>query len=411
MPRTGNLDVVLWGATGFTGQLVAEYFASSISKRLPTLRWAISGRNAEKLEAVRSACAAIGGTAPEVLRAASDDVASVERVVSRAKVVLSTAGPFERIGAPLVDACVRLGTDYVDINGEVAWHKAMIERYDGEARKLDVLLVPCCGFDSIPSDLGVQFVVERCAARGSPAKRVECYAALNGSFSGGTVLSGILGDETHGPAILGNPYALGGAPAGGATAADADPAAAEFDVAMESWTAPFGMAMINSRVVRRSVGLYREAAPADAAALYAGGFGYRERALVPTEEMAKKAARAATAPASKRRELVAKGRLPSPGEGPSKEQRENGWFNFTLRAEPADGGPPVVGTVSGGEPGYDETSKMVSEAAVLLATQRDALPGVAKAGFATPATAFGAALRERLHAEGIRFELQPESKL
>jgi short subunit dehydrogenase-like uncharacterized protein len=183
---------------------------------------------------------------------------------------------------------------------------------------------------------------------------------------------------------------------------------AAYDESVASFIAPFGMAPINTRIVRRTVGLMEAAEPSRAAQLFDPAYSYREVCLAPSEEMATKMARAATAPVDVRKKLVDQKRLPSPGEGPSAEERAKSWFKFTLVAESSDGdrAKRLACTVSGGDPGYDETAKMVSEAAVTLATEpRATLPAsAAGGGFLTPATALGDVLRERLHAEGIVFE-------
>ena len=393
-------DVILWGCTGFTGSLVASYFARRVSQRVPTLRWALAGRNEAKLEQLR---ASIGSDAPLIVADARVP-ADVERVAHSTRVLLSTAGPYALYGSPIVAACVTAATDYVDINGETGWHREMIVTHDAAARASGSVLVPSSGFDSIPSDLGVQWMAERIAASyAQPTGRITCYVKVRGEFSGGTVASGILGDETFGPEYLANPFLLGGARADGALD-HSDVTAAGFDETVWSHVAPFGMAPINTRIVRRSVGLLEASEPARAASLFSPAFCYREVALAPSEEVAVKMARATSAPATKVKELVAKGRLPSPGQGPSAETRAKSSFEFLFVAEAADGASRLAGTVSGGDPGYDETAKMVSESAVDLAT-RSAEERVA--GFMTPSTALGSSLRERLHAEGIRFEDVP----
>ena len=228
-------DVVLWGSTGFTGRFVAKYLLAVSRSRLPQLRWALCGRDRARLDALAAELATGGGTPPPVLIASSTSQAQVDSVVSQARVLISTAGPFASYGTPVVDACVRLGTDYVDINGEVGWHKSMIERYDAAARKNGVVQVPSAGFDSIPSDLGAHWMASRVQREfGEPARRVTSYVALAGGFSGGTVASGIMSEETHGAAL--DPFLLGGARPGGARAEDADITAAAFDGSVGSWT-------------------------------------------------------------------------------------------------------------------------------------------------------------------------------
>lgn len=221
MARDRDFDVVLFGATGFTGRIVAQYLDRVGAKQTPPLRWAVAGRSEPKLRQMATELS----SAPEVLVATTTSQEQVDRVVSRARVLISTAGPFASYGTPVVDACVRLGCDYVDINGEVGWHRTMIDRYDAQACANGVRLVPSCGFDSVPSDLGVQWMAGLVtAACGAPARRITSYVAVRGSFSGGTVASGILSDETHGEPA---PFLLGGAPAGGARKEDTDCTEAE----------------------------------------------------------------------------------------------------------------------------------------------------------------------------------------
>ena len=185
-PRWTAYDIVLWGSTGFTGRFVAKYLAAVTHTRLPKLRWALVGRDQARLDALAVELVSGGGSPPPVLIASSTSQAQVDSVVSQAKVLISTAGPFASHGTPVVEACVRLGTDYVDINGEVGWHKTMIERYDAAARQNGVVLVPSAGFDSIPSDLGAYWMARRIErAFGAPARRVTSYVALAGGFSGG----------------------------------------------------------------------------------------------------------------------------------------------------------------------------------------------------------------------------------
>jgi short subunit dehydrogenase-like uncharacterized protein len=222
-----EFDVVLWGCTGFTGRLVARYFANTIGPRLPNLRWALAGRDKEKLHDLASSIR--GSDAPVPQLVASNETFST--IAESTRVVLSTAGPFALYGTPIIEACVRAGCDYVDINGETGWHRSVIDKYDEEARAQGVVLVPSSGFDSIPSDLGAQWMAKRIADEcGRPTRKITCYVTLRGNFSGGTVASGINGDEEYGPEYLANPFLLGGARVGN-VADHADPQAAAFDQA------------------------------------------------------------------------------------------------------------------------------------------------------------------------------------
>lgn len=417
-------DVVLWGCTGFTGRLVAQYFAKRVAKRMPSLRWALAGRDGAKLEELSRS---LGGASPPTLLAASHDQTQMNELAGSTRVLLSTAGPFGLHGTPVVEACVRGGCDYVDINGETGWHRSMIDRYDDAARAAGVVLVPSSGFDSIPSDLGASWMAERIEREsGLPTRRISCYVDLRGQFSGGTVASGIHGDMTYGAEYLADPFLLGGAPWTMGSHFDeehADMVEAATDRLLQSPIAPFGMAPINTRIVRRTVGLLEDLEPNRHAALFAHDYCYRECLRAPDAATASKLARAAAAPASKRSELVAAGRLPSPGMGPDAATRAESWFKFLFIAE-ADGPAgasgnscfKLAGTISGGDPGYDETAKMVSETAVGLLARREDSGQVVdqigetvqraawrRGGFLTPATALGPLLLDRLHAEGIQF--------
>ncbi len=302
--------------------------------------------------------------------------------------------------------------------------RSLIDSLDGPAAAASTLVVPCCGF-TVPSDLGAMHAVQLLGERhGTPARSVRSFVQFNGRLSGGTMSTGILLD-TSDPDVQEarrDPFLLGGAPAGAEAAApraeDLDPSAAEYDADVGAWTAPFWMSDISSRVVRRSSALYRAASAASpgggvglAARVFAGGggyderFGYRERALAKDEGVARNLA-APTAPVSQRRRLIERGKLPKPGEGPSAEVRARSWFRVLMVAADAAGNR-VLSSVRGGDPGYEETSKMVSEAAALLATRRDELPvgraGGRAGGVLTPAFALGTLLRDELHARGVEF--------
>lgn len=354
---------------------------------------------------MRELAESIGSEAP-ILVADATSGSDVRRVVRDTRVLLTTAGPYASFGTPLVEACANEGTSYVDINGEIGWHHQMIAEHDAAARASGSVLVPSSGFDSIPSDLGTQWMAQRMEDEcGQPARRISCFVRVKGDFSGGTVASGIQSDEIYGSTLLSDPFLLGGArPSSACDDEHSDLTTAVFNETIGSHVAPFGMAQINTRIVRRSIGLFEASDPLRAAQRFTPDFCYQEFAVAPSEEVAVKMARATAAPAEKRRALVAAGRLPSPGQGPDEATRGKSWFEFTFVAESADGIHKLVGVVSGGDPGYDETAKMVSEAAVALATSKSVnLAG----GFWTPATALGVQLREILHAEGIRFQAAP----
>jgi len=338
-----DLSVVLYGASGFTGRLVAHYLAA----RGGTGRIGLAGRCRQKLEAV-AAETARAGWEPDVLVAEADDHAALSALAARTRVVLSTAGPYALCGTPLVAACLAAGTDYVDINGEVPRMRGLVDRFDADAARADVRIVPSCGY-SVPSDLGTLAAVQAMRRRfGEEARSVQSFMHFNGRLSGGTMATGILLDEATDAvqAARRDPFLLGGAPPGGARPEDADPCGASYEPALDAWCAPFWMSAIDSRVVRRSHQLFREAQPT-ASGEPAGGavgghgcndlggrgygrdFGYRERAVARDEAVARGLA-APMAEVERRKRLIARGKLPAPGQGPSAEVRARSWFRLFL---------------------------------------------------------------------------------
>eukprot|EP00911_Craspedida_sp_UC1_P002059 UC1_evm2s1589 len=402
-PSSGKrmYDVVLWGCTGFTGRLVAEYFAKSISARYPTLRWALAGRNGDRLADVKEAAREQSGGAasPDVLVGDSTDQGSVDAIVGTTRVMVGLAGPFIKYGTPVVDACVRLGTNYVDINGETPWVRSLIDKYDASCRASGTRIVPGCGFDSIPSDLGALFTVNqlrRLNGGASPARRVTAHVKVRGAWSGGTIATGITLEQKGAEVMkqLDDVFLLGGATPDGYREEDADIKRAIFSEDLQRWCGPFFMAHINTRVVRRS-------------AAYLGwgpSFNYQEILVTKDEAQAQKLARG-TAPLEKRIELVERGALPSPGQGPDAATRAQSFFHVTLVGE-SEAGDKVATTLSGGDPGYGETSKMVAESAVYLARTGGAAG--AGGGVMTPAMALGEGLIAELNAQGIAFAVDTD---
>jgi short subunit dehydrogenase-like uncharacterized protein len=408
--RERPFDVVLFGATGFTGRLVAEYLLLRLDKT--GLRLALAGRNRDKLERIRSELASSSGAAASLplLVADSHDRGALDAVARDAAVVCSTVGPYAKHGEELVAACVAHGTDYCDLTGEPQFIRRMIDRHHDEAGRSGARIVHCCGFDSVPSDLGTLMLVTAAEERGGRLREVKLFAGESrGGFSGGTVASMMnVMDEAKDPAvrrILGDPYAL--YPTDAPRGEDGpDQRGVRFDPDLGMWTGPFIMASVNTRVVRRSNALlgfrygrdfhYSEATStgrgpaglARAAAL-AGGLGAfaGAMALGPT------------------RKLIGK-KLPVPGEGPSQETRERGYFVIRLVGKgEADGHPlELRGRVEGTQdPGYGETAKMLGEAALCLAVDGPELG--APGGVRTPASTMGMRLVERLRNAGMVFDV------
>jgi short subunit dehydrogenase-like uncharacterized protein len=398
-----DLDLVLFGATGFTGQLVAEYLA----KKRPALRWALAGRSREKLERVRDGLAALDPATRDLPILVGDglDPAAVDAIARRARVVCTTVGPFARYGSALVGACAEHGTAYCDITGEAPWIRTMIDAHHARAVATGARIVHCCGFDSIPSDLGVLLLHEHLAAQGKRLGEVHFRVVkIKGGPSGGTIATMLDMMENAGdPAVrraLGDPYALD--PDGSSRGPDQrDAMGPRRDADTGRWAAPFVMAAINTRVVRRSNALAEHA--------YGRDFRYDEgvdtgrgaRGFAGALGMSAAIVGGLAAVAFPPARRLAMRFLPAPGQGPSRAEREAGGFRIELRAT-TTGGEKLVGVVEGvNDPGYGETSKMLGESALCLA--EDPLP--ARGGILTPATAMGMKLVDRLRAAGMTFRV------
>mmetsp|Transcript_30923 Transcript_30923/g.51202 ORF Transcript_30923/g.51202 Transcript_30923/m.51202 type:complete len:418 (+) Transcript_30923:49-1302(+) len=396
------LDLVVFGASGFTGQLVCSY----LRRHAPSgLRWALAGRDAAKLTHVAETLPDVaGGAAPQEIIAGCDAGSAANKICTdvHPHVVLSTAGPFAKYSDALVHACARAGISYVDINGEIPWVKRVCKRDDEAARCSGALIVPNCGFDSVPSDLGVLCATQALARlSSSPCINVSAYMHMVGIMSGGTIETGLVTEDLF-PGEMRDPFLLGGGDSlnrGLANSCDHDPTEPRYEATIQRWVAPFGMAKINTRVVRRSAGVLGAYPNVDIRR-----FCYQEMSLAPggAAAAAKMAKNAAISP-EKLRELRDRGRLPQPGAGPSAEKRAASSFTAVLVAEAAD----VTRTayaISGGDPGYDETAKMVSEAALALLMDRAMMPSAGRGGALTPAAAFGDVLVKRLKTAGMCFE-------
>ncbi|SBT65056.1 saccharopine dehydrogenase (NAD+, L-glutamate forming) [Micromonospora sediminicola] len=386
-------DLVLFGATGFTGGLTAEYLARHAPDRL---RWALAGRNPAKLAAVRDRLAAIdpGLADLPLLTADVTDPASLRAVAESARVVASTVGPYVHHGAPLVAACAGAGTDYLDITGEPEFVDLMYVRHHAEAVRTGARLVHACGFDSIPHDLGVWYTVKQLPTDGPVT--VDGYVRAGGRFSAGTYHSALTAFARTGEASRAARARRAVEPRPEGRRVRAVPGRVGRVREFDQWAVP--LPTIDPQVVRRSAAARPE---------YGPDFRYRHFAAVkrlPTVLVAG-AGLAGVLGLVKvpptRRWLL--GRLAS-GQGPSAEQRAKSWFR--VRFVGAGGGRRVVTEVSGGDPGYDETAKMLAESALCLAF--DDLPETA--GQVTPVAAMGDALLDRLVRAGITFRTLPEGR-
>ncbi|XVQ06472.1 saccharopine dehydrogenase family protein [Spirillospora sp. CA-255316] len=386
-------DIVLFGATGFTGGLTAEYLAEHASA---ATRWALAGRNHAKLEAVRDRLAAIDPVCKDLplLHADTDDVPSIDRIARSTRVVITTVGPYVRYGEPLVAACAKSGTDYLDLTGEPTFVDRMYVKYHAEAVRSGARIVHAAGFDSIPHDLGAYFTVKH-LPEGVPL-HVEGFVRVSGDVSGGTWHSaiGIFSDvrgmisagrerrRLEGPGPEGRRIRLSRRPAPRTRA---------------RWTLPFPS--IDAQIVARSAAANERYGPD-----FSYGHYVAVRRLPLAMGMAAGAGAAvALAQLPPTRALLL--RMRRPGEGPSAERRAEHWFSVKFVGE--GGGRRVAAEVRGGDPGYGETAKMLAESALCLAF--DDLPETS--GQVTTATAMGDALIGRLDRAGVTFRVLSEERV
>jgi short subunit dehydrogenase-like uncharacterized protein len=453
---TRPYDLVIYGATGFTGRLVSLYLARAAPANL---RWAVAGRDEAKLRAIRDEVEGVRASAPASSSSSSSPLPAVGLVVgsgptigavsSAARVVITTAGPFALVGEPLLAACIRDGTDYFDITGETLYVDAMMRKYGEEAKRKGVIVVPCSGFDSVPADLGTFFAAE--AARklyGARVSEVTGYVAATLGVSGGTIASALnmLGDKSAARRAM-SPFFLAGfdlpqpAPPVAALVAPLPDGRSPFYVALfRQYAALFVMAAVNTRIVRRSAALFgtsgaalaahpgslhpvSASAPASATSVTAAAaysttpFRYSEYMLAPTAfsawTMTLTLAVFGLLSSVPGFLTLARRWLPKPGEGPGASKRARSWFHYYLVARTEEAQPrTIVARVRGGDGGYEETAKMLAEAGIACALQRADLPGTALGGgFLTPSTAMGKVLLERLGRANIVFEVLPETAL
>ncbi len=398
-----EFDLILFGATGFTGKLVAEYLAERAAEE--SVRWAVAGRDRSKLEAV---LAAIGVSVPVLVGDALDEGAMLS-LAQRTRLIVTTVGPYAKYGGALVAACATVGTDYCDLTGEVHWMRAMIDAHHERAKQSGARIVHTCGYDSIPSDIGALALFDHVEkSKGVRLSRVTHYAGESkGGVSGGTIASMLctmeeLSKNPELRRVLADPYALNPAPRPSGPD-QRDPMAVRFDDALGMWTAPFFMAAVNTRVVRRSNALmgFRYGETFGYSELMSTGRGVRGLALASVitggiggSMLAMLSARV--------RALAAAKLLPKPGEGPTREQRENGYFVSRFVGY-LDGAISAKLTIRGQrDPGYGATARMITESALCLLHDDVSKEG----GVLTPASALGLKLVPRLERVGIRFEFE-----
>ena len=389
-----DIDIIIYGATGFTGKLCVKYFQSINT----TVTWAMAGRNLIKLQKVADDHQA----KVEILLADSDDESALDNLTSRARVILSTTGPFHRYGSKLVASCIKNHAHYVDITGENFWVKGLIEKHHAEASAKGIRIIPSCGFDSIPSDLGAFFSAQ---AIGKPIKRIESFHSYKGGASGGTLETMFSMGELDLGDDLTNPFLLN--PEDSYSDEQMQLSSDRVGIAKKSeinaWSGPFIMATANTRVVRRT-----EALLALRQESYGPDFTYQEHAFHKSWWSAAKSlvltGLSVLILLSPLKRLV-KPFLPKPGEGPSETVQENGWFDCKFIVEANDGTKSVFNMNGKGDPGYKVTSKLVSECALCLIEDQDTLPGGGEyGGILTSASGLGESLIARLKRVGINFE-------
>ncbi len=389
-----KFDIIVYGATGFTGQLVAEYLAQHYSGKGDP-KWAMAGRSLEKLASVRDAIGAPADTA--LIQADASDPASLQAMVDQTKSVLTTVGPYQLYGTELVAACAASGTDYLDLCGEPVWMRQMIDAHQAVAQSSGARIVFSCGFDSLPFELGVFFCQETAKKTlGAPVSRVKGRVrAMKGTFSGGTAASAkasfaAAAKDLSLVAMFQNHFVLTPGFEGPKQPRANKPL---LDEDVGQWAAPFVMASINTRNVHRSNMLLDFP--------YGKDFVYDEMILTGPGEQGEANAKRVIAAVNAERMGASNG--PKPGEGPSKQERENGMYDLLFVAIAPDGRQVRIAVRGDRDPGYGSTSKMIAECAICLLRDTPQVPG----GIWTPGAAMGDKLIKRLvdHA-GLTFEVE-----
>ena len=386
-----EFDIIVYGATGYTGRLVAEHFVREYGNAADGPKWAMAGRSEDKLTAVRDEIGA-PGTTPMIVADASDP-ASLEAMCKRTRVVLTTVGPYQLYGDALVEACVKTGTDYADLCGEPAWMAEKIAQHHEAAKKSGARICFSSGFDSIPFDLGVLMLQKEAKAReGSPAPRVKGRVrAMQGTFSGGTAasLGATMKAAMKNPKIIGmlrDPFALTPGFDGPDQPSGMVP---HYEDELGTWAAPFVMAPINTKNVHRTNFLLGHP--------YGEDFRYDEMVLTSPGDAGKAAANAMV-------EMMKNpfgAKPPKPGEGPTREERENGFYDVLFTGEWPDGKTIKYGVKGKFDPGYGSTSRMLGETGMAL------LESDAEGGVGTPGSFLGEALVERLRDRAhLSFEVE-----
>lgn len=399
-----NYDLVVFGATSFVGQILTRYLAEYFSTQQEQLRWAIAGRSQQKLQDLKSSLGTLGESLPILIADASNQ-AELNALCAQTRVVVSTVGPYALYGEPLIQACVTNGTDYCDLTGETQWIKKMIEKYESQAQQSGARIVHCCGFDSVPSDMGVYYLQQQAQKQfNAPATQVSMRVkTLKGGASGGTVASliNVIQEAAADPALrkdLVNPYVLC-PPDHGNSQRQIYIKTAKFDPDFNAWIAPFVMAAVNERVVHRSNALsgnaYGSNFSYNEAILTGDGLKGRFKALGVVSGLGVFMLAAVSKPVS---QLMERYMLPKPGEGPTPEQQRTGRFDLRFIGKTEAGQTLKIKVTGDRDPGYGSTGKMLGQAALSLAIDHDkeAKKTGRAGGFWTPATMFDDRFIQRL---------------
>ena len=388
-----KFDLIIFGASGFTGQIAVKY----IDKNYPALNWAIAGRNLEKLEKI----SANTEKKPEVFVADSHDNISLAELVKKTDVIASLAGPFNKYSNNLVQECINHGTHYVDITGENLWVRDLIDRYHLKAEEKGIFIIPSCGYDSIPSDMGAYFCKK---SLNQPILSIDGYHTGNGGISGGTTETGFTMNDYKTKHKIGNPFLLN--PGDNHTQIQKNNSKDSFSIRnvkeINKWSAPFVMAIANTRVVRRSAGLLEKRQQS-----YGSNFVYNEymmtkkfsSALLITVGLAILSTIMFT-PLRK----IFRPLFPTPGTGPSEDVQNNGWFESIFVVENENNEKYKFRVFGEGDPGYKSTARFICESALSICLDKEKIDKSVNGGVLTTASGLGDVLLERLKKSGVLFE-------
>ena len=405
MDTPREFDIVLFGATGFTGHQASRYFAQHVPQS--ETRWALAGRNLQKLQARRAELVQEFPDRPELAQLAlvvadAHDLPRLREMCVRTRVLLTTAGPFAMYGENLVRICIESRCDYVDITGETPWVRHLIDTYHTRAERQGVRIINFCGVDSIPSDLMTLYLAREVQQKlDEDLVGLNGYFQMRGGFNGGTAASMFHMAETGGLAELAQPFLLNSGEER-LKKEPKDPVGIHWDKDWWAWMAPFMMGPVNTRVVRRSELLYRHDDDP-----YGANFSYQEYAwcdeLLPTRALTLSGVQLMVSELMQIPGVLkaAKAQLPQPGDGPSEASMEDGYLSVWFKGVTASGQKIKGHFFSAGDPSNRTTVKLVSEAALMLVHNREQLPESFEGGVLTPATGLGLGLIDRLRAAGV----------